>query len=69
MAKKTEPKQITTMRLSVNVLRRLERISELRGCTRSALINQFIADGLRTEERRRLTPPPQPEEVVGSALD
>lgn len=68
MTKPAEPKQITTMRLSRNVLRRLDRIAELRGCTRSALVNVFIADGLRSEERRRLTPPPTVEDTVG-ALD
>jgi metal-responsive CopG/Arc/MetJ family transcriptional regulator len=65
VAKKSEPKQITTMRLSPNVLRRLERISEQHGCTRSALINQFIVEGLRREERQ---PKPEPEVTLG-ALD
>ena len=70
MAKHTEPKQITTMRLSPTVIRRLDRIAELRECTRSALINVFIADGLRLEERRRLAPAvPAPEPVVVGALD
>jgi predicted transcriptional regulator len=66
VAKKSEPKQITTMRLSPNVLRRLERISELHGCTRSALINQFIIDGLRREERQ---PKPYPADGEVGALD
>jgi predicted transcriptional regulator len=59
------PKQITTMRLAPNVLRRLERISEEHGTTRSALINRFIIEGLRREERQ---PKPEPEVTLG-ALD
>ena len=58
-------KQVTTMRLSPNVLRRLERVSEQHGTTRSALINQFIIEGLRREERQ---PKPEPEVALG-ALD
>jgi predicted transcriptional regulator len=54
------------MRLAPNVLRRLERISEQHGCTRSALINQFIVEGLRREERQ---PKPDAIEDVVSALD
>jgi metal-responsive CopG/Arc/MetJ family transcriptional regulator len=53
------------MRLAPNVLRRLERISEEHGTTRSALINRFIIEGLRREERQ---PKPEPEVTLG-ALD
>jgi predicted transcriptional regulator len=65
MAAKKEPKVITTMRVSPNYLRRADRIAELQNCTRSALINRFIGDGLQREERRK-----QDEAAVsGGALD
>jgi predicted DNA-binding protein len=67
MAKQREWKKITTMRLSADVLRRLDRIAEKRDCTRSTIINQFIAEGLK-----RIAPEPQPApepEVALGALD
>lgn len=67
MAKKSEHKQVTTLRMSPDVLRRLDRIAERRDCTRSTIINQFIAEGLK-----RIAPEPQPApqpEVTVGALD
>lgn len=67
MAKKSEHKRITTMRLSSDVLRRLDRVAERRDCTRSTVINQFIAEGLK-----RIAPEPQPApkpEMAAGALD
>lgn len=67
MARKKEPKVITTMRVSPNYLRRADRIAELQNCTRSSLINRFIGEGLYREERRKQDEAAAPDAV--GALD
>lgn len=67
MARKIEPKIITTMRVSPNYLRRADRIAEFQNCTRSSLLNRFIGEGLKREENRKQDEAAHPDAV--GALD
>jgi hypothetical protein len=51
-------KTVITLRIPPNDLRRLDRLASMQQRTRTSLINQFIAEGLKREERKSREPAP-----------